>query len=186
MEIELSHQASGMANILVLYSTTDGHTKKICQKIKSVVEASGHEVNLVSIEDESGVDLLSFDKIVIGASIRYGKHKKEVIDFVMRNQQILDNKPSAFFSVNVVARKPDKNQPDTNPYMQKFLRQVSWQPDMLAVFAGKIDYKKYRLVDRWMIRLIMYMTHGPTDPETAIEFTNWEEVEKFGRDISEG
>jgi menaquinone-dependent protoporphyrinogen oxidase len=174
-----------MANILILYSTTDGHTKKICQKIQSVVEAQGHEVKLVSIDDESHVNIALFDRIVVGASIRYGKHNKKVFDFVLRNEKILENKPSAFFSVNVVARKPDKNQPDSNPYVRKFLKQVPWCPDEVAVFAGKIDYRKYGFFDRLMIRFIMYITNGPTDPDTVAEFTDWEQVGKFGRAVSE-
>ena len=36
-----------------------------------------------------------------------------------------------------------------------------------------------------MIRLIMWMTKGPTDPKTNIEFTDWDQVEEFGRVISE-
>jgi menaquinone-dependent protoporphyrinogen oxidase len=36
-----------------------------------------------------------------------------------------------------------------------------------------------------MIRLIMLMTKGPTDPATVIEFTDWTKVEAFGRVISE-
>lgn len=174
-----------MANVLILYSTTDGHTKKICQKIQSVLEQHDHKVKLVSIDDVLQVDLMLFDKIVIGASIRYGKHNKKVIEFVRRSKNILQNKPGAFFSVNVVARKPDKNLPDTNPYMRKFLKQSPWKPDEVAVFAGKIDYQKYGLVDRWMIRLIMYITNGPTDPGTVADFTNWNQVDEFGRTVSE-
>jgi len=173
-----------MSNIIILYSTTDGHTKSICQKIQSVVEQNGHEVKLYSIDDDLQLELESFDKIVIGASIRYGKHNKNVLDFVKRNLKILENMPSAFFSVNVVARKPDKNQPDTNPYMKKFLQQVLWKPDELAVFAGEIDYQKYRFFDCMMIRLIMYITNGPTNLKTVTDFTNWEQVEDFGRVIS--
>ena len=33
----------------------------------------------------------------------------------------LEKKQTAFFTVNVVARKKEKNKPDTNPYMKKFL-----------------------------------------------------------------
>ncbi len=174
-----------MANILILYSTTDGHTIKICQKIQSVAEQSGHKIKLVSIDDEANVNLEHFDKIVIGASIRYGKHNKKVLDFAVRNMKLLEAKPNAFFSVNVVARKPGKNQPDSNPYLRKFLKQVPWHPNEVAVFAGKIDYQKYRFFDRQMIRLIMYMTKGPTNLDAVAEFTNWEQVEKFGRVISE-
>ena len=71
---------------------------------------------MVRVDDAAQVDLQAFDPIVIGASIRYGKHSKQVTEFIRRNTPLLDSKPNAFFSVNIVARKPDKNQPDTNPY----------------------------------------------------------------------
>lgn len=173
-----------MTGILILYSTTDGHTREICQRLRQVIEQEGHQVKLMSIGDQLNVDMKPFDKIVLGASIRYGKHGKQVYEFIERNERILDSKPNAFFSVNVVARKPEKNQPETNPYLKKFLKQITWQPKELAVFAGKIDYQRYRIMDRLMIRLIMWMTKGPTDPKTVAEFTNWKQVEAFGRLIS--
>ena len=173
-----------MANILIIYSTTDGHTREICRRLTQLIEQQDHQVKMVSIDDESTVDIQRFDKIVLGASIRYGKHGKKVYSFIKRNEQILDSKPNAFFSVNVVARKPDKNQPETNPYLKKFLKQISWRPKELAVFAGKIDYQMYRFWDRQMIRLIMWMTKGPTDPKTVMEFTNWKQVDAFGHLVS--
>jgi menaquinone-dependent protoporphyrinogen oxidase len=168
-----------MANILMLYSTTDGHTVEICQEIQAILEQHANAVELFSINEAADVDLAKYDKLVIGASIRYGKHNKSVIDFINRQQEILENMPSAFFSVNVVARKPNKDRPDNNPYMKKFLQQVPWKPAELEVFAGKIDYQKYRFFDRQMIRLIMYITKGPTDPKSVNDFTNWEQVRNF-------
>jgi menaquinone-dependent protoporphyrinogen oxidase len=172
-----------MACILLLYSTTDGHTLKICGRLRQVIEQAGHQVSVVPVDEAARVDLQGFDTIVIGASIRYGKHSPQVTDFIRRNTPLLDSKANAFFSVNIVARKPDKNQPDTNPYLRNFLRRISWRPKMLAVFAGKLDYPRYRLFDRWMIRLIMWMTKGPTDPTAVIEFTDWQQVDAFGRRI---
>lgn len=174
-----------MANILIVYSTTDGHTKRICERIRRVVEAEKHQVVLAVINEKPVLDPEPFDKIVIGASIRYGKHRPVVYDFVRTNQAKLESMPSAFFSVNVVARKPEKNRPESNPYLQKFLKKVSWQPQRLAVFAGKIDYPIYTFWDRQIIRLIMWMTGGPTDPEAVVEFTDWKKVDDFGRLIAE-
>lgn len=138
---------------------------------------------MVSVGEESQVDLQTFDKIVVGASIHYGSHSPKIADFINRNKILLDSKPSAFFSVNIVARKPEKNQPDTNPYLRKFLKQIAWKPRELAVFAGKLEYPKYRYFDRLMIRLIMFITKGPIDPKAVIEFTDWQQVELFGRVI---
>ena len=173
-----------MTHILILYSTTDGHTVKICQRLQQVIEQLGHHVTVVPISDAERLDLQSFDAIVIGASIRYGKHSKQVTEFIRCNTPLLDSKPNAFFSVNIVARKPNKNQPNTNPYLRKFLKQIAWRPQALAVFAGMLDYPRYGFFDRMMIRFIMWMTKGPTDPTAVIEFTDWQQVEAFGRRIA--
>lgn len=170
-----------MSSILIIYSTTDGHTLKICQHLQQVIEQNHSEVTLVDINDIATVDPPTFDKIVIGASIRYGKHSRNVYAFIRKNRTILETRPSAFFSVNVVARKPHKRQPDTNPYVRKFLKQIPWKPKTVAVFAGRIDYQRYSLLDRSIIRLIMWLTKGPTDPGTDVEFTDWRQVEEFGR-----
>ena len=174
-----------MANILILYSTTDGHTLKICQRLRQVSEALGHRVAVVPIVDCSHLDLQEFDKIVIGASIRYGKHSPLVFDFIKDHQSLLESKPNAFFSVNIVARKPEKNRPETNPYLTKFLKRIAWKPRQLEVFAGKLDYPMYQPLDRFMIRLIMWMTKGPTDPTAVIEFTDWQKVDAFALLISD-
>ena len=174
-----------MARILVIYSTTDGHTREICLRLQKVIEKAGNEVTLVDVANAAASDLNTFDKIVIGASIRYGKHSPAIYALIKENSRLLDAKPNAFFSVNVVARKPNKNTPETNPYLKKFLKQITWKPQLLAVFAGKIDYQKYSFWDRSMIRFIMWMTRGPTDPQSKIEFTDWNQVEGFGRAVSE-
>ena len=173
-----------MENLLIVYSTTDNHTQTICERVRRAVEGQGQSVAMTTISDAMDMDIESFDKIVIGASIRYGKHRPIVHEFIRKNQHCLESRPSAFFSVNVVARKPGKNEPETNPYMQKFLQQISWQPQTLAVFAGKIDYPKYRFWDRQIIRFIMWMSDGPTDPTAVVDFTDWDKVEEFGRRVA--
>ena len=164
---------------LIIYSTTDGQTISIAEKIGEVLENS----IVISITDAESLNLNDFETIVIGASIRYGKHKPEVYKFIKDNLGILDAKKNAFFSVNVVARKPEKNTPDTNPYMQKFLELSKWSPKSLSVFAGKIDYPQYKFADKQMIRFIMWMTKGPTDINGTYEFTDWKKVESFAKEL---
>jgi menaquinone-dependent protoporphyrinogen oxidase len=173
-----------MARILFAYSSIDGHTREICSRLREVVERQGYRVALAPLAEVLDADLESFDKIVIGASIRYGKHRPEVVSFIERNAQLLNRKPSAFFSVSVVARKPAKNQPHTNPYVRELLSRIDWRPREVGVFAGKIDYPRYGAFDRMIIRGIMWVTGGPTDPRAVVDFTDWREVEAFGELIS--
>ena len=174
-----------MARILLSYSTTDGQTLRICQKLAQVLQGHGHETTVAPIDDIRDLEQGDFDKIVVGASIRYGKHRPQVYEFIARNLQVLEKLPSAFFTVNVVARKPDKDTPETNPYLKKFLIKSRWQPDVLGVFAGKINYPIYGFWDRQIIRFIMWITHGPTDPAAIVDFTDWNKVEAFGHQLSD-
>ena len=171
-----------MSNILIIYSTTDGHTKTICERIKNFL-TNGNFVELLSLEDAKKVDLYNFEKIIIGASIRYGKHSRELYKFINLNKNTLDQKKNAFFSVNVVARKPEKNSAETNPYINKFLRLSKWKPNKISVFAGKVDYPNYNFFDKYIIKFIMFITKGPTDTSQSYEFTDWSKVDDFSKEF---
>ena len=172
-----------MSGSLIIYSSTDGQTKIICEKIKNFSKNS-ESIKLISLEEAHDFNLQSYEDIIIGASIRYGKHNKNLYKFISSNKETLEKKRSAFFSVNVVARKPEKNTPETNPYMQKFLKISNWKPNKLGVFAGKVNYPNYGFFDKYIIRLIMFITKGPTDTTKSFEFTDWSKVEDFAKELS--
>ena len=172
-----------MSGSLIIYSSTDGQTKIICEKIKNFSKNS-ESIKLISLEEANDFNLQSYENIIIGASIRYGKHNKNLYKFISSNKETLEKKRSAFFSVNVVARKPEKNTPETNPYMQKFLKISNWKPNKLGVFAGKVNYPNYGFFDKYIIRLIMFITKGPTDTTKSFEFTDWSKVEDFAKELS--
>ena len=168
-----------MKKILLIYSTVDGHTKTICEKILSYSETS--QVDILPID--SSINIKDYDTVVIGASIRYGKYREEIFEFIKENEELLNSKDNAFFSVNVVARKENKNKPETNPYLIKFLNKISWRPKILDVFAGKIDYPKYKFLDKYAIKFIMWITKGPTDTSKVYEFTDWNRVKSFAEKL---
>jgi menaquinone-dependent protoporphyrinogen oxidase len=170
--------------ILILYSTVDGQTRLVCERIRQALERGGHSVEMASFDAGPTPELAPFDRVVIGASIRYGRHRANVVRFLKDNAAVLQQARSAFFSVNVVARKRAKNTADTNPYVRKLVRQIGWRPPQLGVFAGKIDYPRYGFIDRAVIRLIMVLTGGPTDPSGTFEFTDWAQVDAFARAVA--
>ena len=104
-------------------------------------------------------------------------------EFLEKNLDDLNEKENAFFSVNVVARKSEKNTAESNPYVNKFLKTSKWKPKNLDVFAGVVDYPIYNFFDKFMIKLIMWITSGPTDTKARFEFTDWERVKGFAEDL---
>ncbi|SHI23639.1 menaquinone-dependent protoporphyrinogen IX dehydrogenase [Ferrimonas marina] len=172
-----------MLRVLVLYSTVDGQTRRIAERIQARLEALDHQVQLQELE-RCTLPLAQFDKVVIGASIRYGKYRPALFEFIRQHQATLASKPCAFFSVNLVARKAGKDTPEGSPYIRLFHKRSPWQPQLIGVFAGKLNYPIYRWRDRQVIRFIMWMTKGPTDLATVQEFTDWGRVELFADQLA--
>jgi len=168
---------------LIIYSSTDGQTKKICEAIR---ENSNNKefIEILPLEDAYHLNINNYDQIILGASIRYGNYKSNLFKFIKNNIKILEIKNNAFFSVNVVARKREKNTPDTNPYIKKFLKKTDWRPKKIEVFAGKVDYPNYNFFNKLVIRFIMFITRGPTDISQSYEFTDWKKVKKFSKELS--
>ena len=122
-----------MKKSLITYSTVDGQTKEICKKISNL--SNNTFVEVLPISEVKNID--QYETIVIGASIRYGKYRKEVFKFIDNNIKQIENKDNAFFSVNVVARKEEKSSPETNPYVIKFLNNINWVPKKLEYLQVK-------------------------------------------------
>lgn len=167
-----------MPNTLLLYSTVYGLSRRICERIQESLQRQGQQAHVAALAD-GGVDPAAFDAIVIGASIKHGKHHPSVLEYIRAHRALLESRPSALFSVNLVARKPAKNTPQTNPYLRRLVAQSPWKPRLLGVFAGELDYSRYGPIDKHMMRFVMWINKGPTDFATRVQFTNWDDVERF-------
>jgi menaquinone-dependent protoporphyrinogen oxidase len=174
-----------MTKVLILYMSRGGHTARIARHLcESIAAAGGHAVMMDLVEARhEGVDWNSCDVVALGAPVLYGKYDRSVLDFVALNRAQLEARPNSFFNVSVVARVPEKSTVAGNRYMQKFLQLSPWQPRDLKVIAGKVDYPAWPWLDRFMIRLIMKMTHGPTDTRAVIDYTNWDDVRAYGEHL---
>ena len=168
--------------ILILYSSTDGQTIKICSYLSNKLQQN-HLVEMTKINNNKKINFANYDFIIIGASIRYGSYRKTFLKFINEKYFELQKSTTAFFSVNIVARKKEKNSINTNPYIKKFYKLSKWKPNIIEVFAGKLDYSKYNFFNKNIIRFIMFITRGPTRTNEVIEFTDWNKVEKFAQVI---
>jgi menaquinone-dependent protoporphyrinogen oxidase len=170
-----------MDKILVLYSSRDGQTRKIVDVM--LEEISGCEVVMHDLHTLPMCNLSKYAKVLIGASIRYGNFHPSLLSFIHAHHEQLEVANAAFFCVNLTARKPEKQTPQTNAYMKKFLRLSPWKPKTLGVFAGALQYSRYNWWQTRIIQLIMKITGGSTDTSKDLEFTDWDKVRGFAREF---
>lgn len=168
-----------MKRAIFLYSTREGQTKKILRFIMQTF--SGYQCDLVDLHVHPQIDLSLYDKVLIGASIRYGRFHSSLYRFIDIHQKELIHSKAAFLCVNLTARKEEqlKDTPEGSAYVQTFLKKSKWSPEMIGVFAGALRYPQYRFIDKIMIKLIMSMTGGETDTSKEVEYTNWQKVSDF-------
>lgn len=173
-----------MPRFLLLYSSVYGLSRRICERLAERLAERGLSAQVAALTDPA-INPAEFDAIVVGASIKHGKHNPSVLEFIRRHQAVLEAKPSALFSVNLVARKPHRNTPATNPYLKRLVAASPWKPGLLAVFAGELDYSRYGPVDKQMMRLVMWINRGPTDVSTKVQFTDWSAVDAFAGQVAQ-
>ena len=52
-----------MARVLLVYSTVDGHTREICERLKKTIEGHGHQVTGSELTPSSDIDVDSCDAL---------------------------------------------------------------------------------------------------------------------------
>lgn len=171
-----------MKHVDLLYASKDGHTRKICETLAQILQKRSFSTQLWDLHQDTP-PVENLHHVLIAAPVRYGFHDSKVVRYINQNSTALQGKQGALLSVNLVARKAEKQSPKANPYTAKLLQKIAWKPQEIAVIAGKLDYPKYRIWDRLLIQWIMKMTQGPTDPQTVRDYTDWEALQQFGMQV---
>ncbi len=172
-----------MSRALLIYSTVEGQTFKIISEIAKQLTI---DYDLYDISNLPPVELANYSAVLIGASVRYGHFRKDIVNFIKQHSLILNTKQSAFFGVCVTARKSGKDIPERNIYTHKLFEKLLWRPNLKAVFAGALYYPQYSLFDRTMIHFIMWLGGEKNhDMKKNYSYTNWEKVKKFAHEFAE-
>ena len=118
--------------------------------------------------------LSDYAAMIVGASVHYGHHPARLARLLSR--QDLSAKKTAFFSVSLGAKER---------YAARFLRRARWTPDLVAVFAGALQYSKYGPVKRLVMRAFAAFAGHDTDASSDYEYTDWKAVDGFASAFSE-
>ena len=102
-----------MLRLLVAFTTYDGHTAKIAERIASTL---GHADCAVEVCDLARSrperSLEDYDGVIAGGPLHGGQHPPQLVKFASENLAALNAKPSAFFSVSLSAAGNEEQQGD--------------------------------------------------------------------------
>jgi menaquinone-dependent protoporphyrinogen oxidase len=169
-----------MSRILLLYATIEGQTALIAERIAHTLRQKAHSVDLLPAgTDPARLDPAAYDGVMVGASIHYGHHPAYLRTLIRRHGSALVARPSAFFSVSLSAGGPRPKPKVAQRYLDKFMRQTGWQPQLTASFAGAVKYSLYGPIKRRVMIVFVGLGGGNTDTSQDYEYTDWDAVERF-------
>lgn len=169
-----------MSTVLIAYATTEGHTGRIAERIAQTLRRRGHAVETCRTTNRrTPLQPASYDGVIVGASIHYGRHPRHLRSLVRVHRRALQARPSAFFSVSLSAGGPGAKPDAARRYLESFLHQTGWNPEPTATFAGALAYSKYGPFKRLLMVTFVGLAGGDTDTSRDYEYTDWGDVERF-------
>ncbi len=176
-----------MAKFLVLYGTTEGHTRNVASHISTVLRKKEHTVDLVDSATFPGaLKKEDYDGVIIGASVHQDKYQEAIQHYVKNNTSILNQMKSAFFSVCLSAAITDKEHyAEARKYISDFLQLTGWKPTIYEMFAGALLYTKYDYFKRLIMKFISAKEGRDTDTSRDYIYTDWDRVTRFANDFED-
>ena len=131
---------------LITYSTSHGCTRKIVNELKDYL---GGEVQIVNLKNNLKINLLDYDRVIIGGSIHAGKIQKKVKDFCLKNLDDLKTKEIGLFICRMEnGLLAQKQLSDAFPAE---LIEVS---KSTAVFGREYDFSKMNFIEKLIVKKI--------------------------------
>lgn len=168
----------------IVFASHDGQTRRIANALAGHLGAAGIDVRTTDLADDRNVAVRREAITVLAAPIRYGYPLRIADRFLRRNGERIVGRRLVLVLVHLAARKPGRDTVAGNPYLRKWIARRGLSPAIAAGVAGRLSYPTYSWYDRSMIRLIMTMTGGPTDPTATVEYTDWGQVERLAGAIA--
>jgi menaquinone-dependent protoporphyrinogen oxidase len=174
--------------ILAVYGSNYGQAKAVLERVTATLEGRGHAVTTFKGDAvPTDVAVADFDAVLVAGSVRIGKYQPYILDFVKRNIEALRSRPTAFISVS--GTRPESLpewREESAEQIRKFLEQAGWEPTRTGMFAGKLQYRSYDPITRWMMRGISKKRNDPVDTSRDYEYTDWDAVDRFAGELADG
>jgi menaquinone-dependent protoporphyrinogen oxidase len=188
--IEVCMPATGEffdCEVPVFFATSEGQTRRIAERLAAVLHECGFDSRAIDVAspDAARVDWTRVQGALVGASLHAGKHQKAADRFVRAHASDLNVVPSGFFSVSLSAASKNLKEVDAAESLARaFPATRGWTPATIASVAGRLAYREYGFLIRWVIKRIARKEGAPTDTSRDYDLTNWTHVEKLAREMA--
>lgn len=183
-----------MKPVLVLYATHEGQTQRIANHLGIRLRENGLSCEVINVKfPPADFSLKNYGSAILAASVHTGKHEREMVRFVLKNRQMLEQMRTAFLSVslsqagvqdhNATSERREQATADVNKMITHFCAKTQWRPTRAEPVAGALTYSKYNPFLRFIMKGIARRAGASTDTSRDHEFTDWAALDRFLSDF---
>lgn len=154
---------------LIVYVTRHGCAEKCALELKNGLK---NNTDVLNLKKAKGINLNSYDTIIIGGSIHIGKIQKRVQKFCINNMDLLKGKKIGLF-ICCMAEGEEAN----SEFNKAFPAELIQHATATGIFGGEFNFEKMNFIERAMIKKV-----AKTDK--SISKINHENIDKFIQQIS--
>ena len=166
-------------DVLVVYGTNEGQTRKIAEWTATHVRKRGHQVELRdSAGLASGSGLETFHAFIIAASVHQACHQDTITNFATAHHKLLNTKPSAFISVSLSAVLED-GRTEAQKYVDGFVSVTGWHPRITLLLGGALHFTEYDYFQEQIVKFVVMKRGGAARTARDREFTDWNALAGF-------
>ena len=162
--------------IMIIYATTEGHTRSIAEFLNEKTQKQGHITGLfdATVKPPSP---RGYDAAMIAGSIHMGKYQTSIEHYAQEHHLELNEIPLMFISVSLTAASDDDaSWKELKQQTEDFLISTGLKPDHIEYVAGALKYTKYDFFKRFIMRSISKKENRETDTSRDYIYTDWERV----------
>ena len=173
-----------MSRVLILYGTTEGHTRTVSEAIGRTLQLGGVDVDVVEAA-KADPNPLEYGAVIVAASIHAGGYQSSVERWTRYHARDLAARPNAFVSVclAILQASDPKVMDELKSIVRRFSEKTGWQPDTIKFVAGALPYTRYNFITRWIMKRIVGKAGGDTDTSKDFMYTDWADVRRFADDF---
>jgi len=174
-----------MARIFIVWSSTEGQTRRIVQTIEHEIKKAGHQLETINADEPPrGWIFSKADAVLVAASVHDGKYTDGIRRLLKQQSARLAGVPAAFASVSLSGADPAKQQ-EAEGYIAALLEETGWNPALTVSLGGALRYPEYSFYKRWTMKRIAQKGGFPTDTSKVHEFTDWDRVRTLAAEMVE-
>jgi menaquinone-dependent protoporphyrinogen oxidase len=166
--------------VFILFSTTEGHARKLAQLAAARLTKLGHEVCVCDAAKFDQPDLAGFDAALLIASVHVAHYRRSFVAFARQHHDALNAIPTAFVSVSFSAAGDNPSDlAGLRACVERLKRDTAWHPGAIHHAAGAMLFSAYGFFTKLAIKSIARKRGKVVNTSEDYDLTNYAALGTF-------